>query len=162
MTKPIAVIGLGNPLMADEGVGVALADRLAALAAQGQAPADKVEYIDGGCGGMSLLTLLENRQAVILIDCAKMGLPAGTIRRFEPQDVQTVKQLAHLSLHEIDILKVLELADLIGKKPQKIIFFGIEPLTIEQKSGLSAPLLSQWEKYLNAIRQAVAELTRSL
>lgn len=159
MTKPIAVIGLGNPLMADEGIGIALVNRLAELAAQGKAPTDQVEYVDGGCGGMSLLTLLEDRKTVILIDCAKMGLPAGTIRRFTPHDVQSVKRLAHLSLHEVDILKVIELADLIGKKPDNIIILGIEPHTIQQQSYLSEPLARRMDDYVQLLIQTLSEWT---
>lgn len=159
MTKPIVVIGLGNPLMADEGIGIALVNRLADLAAQGKAPADEVEYVDGGCGGMSLLTLLEDRKTVILIDCAKMGLPAGTIRRFAPHDVQTVKQMAHLSLHEVDILKVIELADLLGNKPEHIVIFGIEPHTIRQESRLSEPLARRMDDYLQLLIQTLREWT---
>ncbi len=152
--KPTIVIGLGNPLMADEGIGVVLIEKLAALAAQGQLPQD-VDYHDGGCGGMYLLHAIAGRRKVILIDCAKMGTTPGTILRFTPDDVQTVKKLAHLSLHEIDIMKVLDLARMIDQCPDQVVIFGIEPAAIEQQTGLTEPLQNRLPEYLQLISQEI-------
>lgn len=146
--KPVIVIGLGNPLMADEGIGTAVVGALAGLAEAGKLPTDEVEYLDGGCGGMYLLHSIEGRKKVILIDCAKMGLPPGTLRRFTPDDVATVKQMTHLSLHEVDILRVIELAKMIGQCPDQIVIFGIQPQTIEPRMALTETLQTQLPDYL--------------
>lgn len=151
-TKPTIVIGLGNPLMADEGIGVVLIEKLAELAAQGQLPQD-VDYHDGGCGGMYLLHAIAGREKVILIDCAKMGTAPGTIRRFTPDDVQTVKKLAHLSLHEIDIIRVLDLARMIDQCPSQVVIFGIEPVTIEPRQSLTPLLENRLSEYLQVVTQ---------
>jgi len=153
MPKPTIVIGLGNPIMADEGIGSALVGALAGLAEAGKLPTENVEYLDGGCGGMYLLHSIAERKKVILIDCAKMGLQPGAIRRFTPDDVQTVKQMTHLSLHEVDILRVLELAKMIGQCPDEIVIFGIEPAKIEPHIGLTDALQRQLPDYLAAIVQ---------
>ncbi|MCE5185651.1 MAG: HyaD/HybD family hydrogenase maturation endopeptidase [Planctomycetaceae bacterium] len=151
--KPVIVIGLGNPLMADEGIGVELVNRLAKLAAAGTLPSETVEYYDGGCGGMSLLHIIAGRRKVILIDCAKMGLKPGTIKRFTPDDVNSIKKLTHLSLHEIDIIKVLELARMLGQSPEEIVIFGIEPASIEQQMNLTAELQDRVDEFLKAIQK---------
>jgi hydrogenase maturation protease len=141
------VIGLGNPLMRDEGVGVLLVQKLSAeFPGRGD-----VEFYDGGTGGMSLLYKIENRHKLILIDCAKMGEPAGTIRRFTPDQVRSVKQLGHFTLHEVDILKVLELAAQFGDAPEEVVLFGIEPQSLELGPDLSKPLADQFENYLAMI-----------
>lgn len=156
--KETIVIGLGNPLMADEGIGVVLIERLAELAAAGKVPnAEAVEFYDGGTGGMSLLHKIAHRKKAVLIDCAKMGAAPGTIRRFTPADVQTVKSLSHLSLHEVDILKVVELSRQLGECPDEFVCFGIEPQTIDNQIGLTPALEDNIPLYLTEI---VAELTK--
>jgi len=153
--KPTIVIGLGNPIMADEGIGPALVGALAGLAEAGKLPNDNVEYLDGGCGGMYLLHSIAQRKKVVLIDCAKMGLEPGAIRRFTPDDVNTVKQMTHLSLHEVDILRVIELAKIIDQCPDEIVIFGIEPAVIAPQMHLTDTLQQHVPDYLAAL---VAEL----
>lgn len=156
MDKSILVVGLGNPLMADEGIGVLLVQKLALLSQNKEiSGCDDVEFYDGGVGGLSLLYKIEKRDKVILIDCAKMGTPAGTIRRFSPDQVKTIKQLGHFSLHEIDILKVLDLASQLDNAPKMVVIFGIEPASLNLGDTLSPILEQQVESYVQAI---VAEL----
>ena len=156
--KETIVIGLGNPLMADEGIGVVLVEKLAELAAAGKIPeSERFEFYDGGCGGMSLLHKIAGRKKAILLDCAIMQTEPGTIRRFTPADVQTVKSLSHLSLHEVDILKVVELSHQLGEAPDEIVCFGIEPQVIENRMGLTGVLEDKIPLYLTEI---VAELTK--
>jgi hydrogenase maturation protease len=150
--KETIVIGLGNPLMADEGIGVVLVEKLSELAAAGEiAGTERIEFYDGGTGGMSLLHKIAGRKKVILIDCAKMRTPPGTIRRFTPADVQTVKSLSHRSLHEVDILKVVELSRQLGEAPDEIVCFGIEPERIENEAGLTPQLEEKIPLYLTDI-----------
>ncbi|MHC4855561.1 MAG: hydrogenase maturation protease [Planctomycetota bacterium] len=149
--KSTIVVGLGNPLMADEGIGVVLVEELSKLAAAGKLPAADVEYYDGGCGGMYLLHTIADRKKAILIDCCLMGTEPGTLRRFTPDDVASVKQMAHLSLHEVDILKVIELAKEIGSCPDDIVIFGIEPVAITQQMHLNEPLQSKIPDYISDI-----------
>lgn len=153
--KPTIVIGLGNPLMADEGIGVVLVEELNKLAAAGNLPSDDIEYYDGGCGGMYLLHTIADRKKAILIDCCIMGTEPGTLRRFTPDDVASVKQMAHLSLHEVDILKVLELAKQIGSCPEEIVIFGIEPVAITQQMHLNDTLQTKIPHY-------IAEITKEI
>jgi len=151
--KETIVIGLGNPLMADEGIGTVLVEELSKLAEAGKLPSDTIEYYDGGCGGMYLLHVIAERRKVILIDCCIMGTEPGTIRRFTPADVNSVKKMTHLSLHEVDILKVIELAEQIGQSPDEIVIFGIQPVAIEQQMCLNEPLKARIDEYIQYIRE---------
>ncbi|OQY06574.1 MAG: hypothetical protein B6I25_03670 [Planctomycetales bacterium 4572_13] len=141
--------------MADEGVGVALIEALGKLAAAGKLPADTVEYLDGGCGGMYLLHSIAERKKVILLDCCLMNTEPGTIKRFTPDDVKSVKQMAHLSLHEVDILKVIELAKKIGQCPEEIIIFGIEPVKIQPQTHLNDAITAKIPDYIAAITKEI-------
>lgn len=153
--KETIVVGLGNPLMADEGIGVVLVEELEKLAAAGKLPTETVEYYDGGTGGMYLLHTIADRKKAILIDCCIMGTEPGTIRRFTPDDVKSVKQMAHLSLHEVDILKVLELAEQIGSCPEEIVIFGIEPVSITQQLHLNKQIKAKIPDYIAAIEAEI-------
>lgn len=150
--KETIVIGLGNPLMRDEGIGVALIEKLIELDQAGKIPnAETIELYDGGCGGMYMLHKIAGRKKAILIDCALMGTEPGTIRRFTPDQVETVKKLAHLSLHEVDLLKVIELSRQLGECPDEVVFFGIEPEKIEQQQGLTAAIEARQEEYITVL-----------
>lgn len=148
---PIAALGLGNPLMADEGIGVHLVERLSRSADR----YPDVEFIDAGTGGMSVLHWIEGRRKAVLIDCAFMGAEPGTIKRFTPGEVRSAKLLANQSLHEADLLHILALAEQLGQGPEEVVIFGIEPEVVEPRQGLSDVLLDRTEKYLAEI---VAEL----
>ena len=148
MKKPIVVLGLGNPLMAAEGIGVALVERLSQEAARYPA----VDFIDVGTGGMAVLHLIEGRRKAILIDCAYMDEAPGTIRRFTPDEVRSRKVLAHQSLHEADLLRILQLAEQLGQLPEQVVLFGIQPVAVEPRQGLSEALLDAMGHFLAEIR----------
>ena len=147
MRRATVVLGLGNPLMADEGIGVHLLGRLARRAAQ----YPEVEFVDAGTGGMSVLHLIEGRTKAIFIDCAFMGQEPGTLKRFTPEEVRTTKVLAHQSLHEADLLRLLALAEALGQGPEDVVIFGIEPQVVEPRQGISPALLDKTGHYLSEI-----------
>jgi hydrogenase maturation protease len=147
MKKETIVLGLGNPLMADEGIGIKLVQLLTSACGENA----RADFVDAGTGGMSVLHYIANRKKAIIIDCALMNTEPGTIKRFTPDQVKTVKELSHLSLHEVDILKVIELSKQLGECPEQIIFFGIEPETIEQRAGLSDLLTKKLDDYIEMI-----------
>ena len=141
------VVGLGNPLMSDEGIGVVLVNRLSELS-------DKypfVDFVDGGTGGMNLLHLLDDRKNAIIIDCANMEQEPGQIKKFSPDEVKSVKQLAHQSLHEQDLLKIIEIAKQLDQCPEEIVIFGIQPKNIELDQTLSLELTQKIDNYINLI-----------
>ncbi len=148
----IVVLGLGNPLMADEGIGGFIVGKL--LEEKDSYP--NVDFIDAGNGGMSILHLITDRKKVIIIDCAYMGKEPGTMVRFIPQDVKTIKKLFHYSLHEIDILKVIELAGELSQAPEDVIIFGIEPEKIEFREGLTSTLQKKIDEYVKTIQAELA------
>ncbi len=153
MRKPIVVLGLGNPLMADEGIGITLVERLLE-----SAPAyPQVDFVDAGTGGLSILYLIEERRKAVLIDCAFMDEPPGTIRRFTPDEVQSVKVLAHQSLHEADLMQVIALARQLGQAPGAIVIFGIQPQRVEPSLGLSRTLIERMDEYISAILRELGE-----
>ena len=149
MPKSTVVLGLGNPLMADEGIGVYLIERLAESGEE----LEDVDFIDAGTGGLSVLHSMAGRRKAIFVDCAYMGDQAGAIRRFTPEDVKSVKVLAHQSLHEADLLRIIAMARQIRQAPEQIVIFGVQPERVEPGLGLSPALLARIDEYLAILRR---------
>ena len=141
------MLGLGNPLMADEGIGVYLVERLTESAAAYPA----VDFVDAGTGGVSILYHIEGRRKAIMIDCALMDEPPGAIRRFTPEEVQSTKVLAHQSLHEADLMRIIAMARQLGQAPDQIVIFGIQPERVEPGLGLSRTLTERIDEYISMI-----------
>ncbi len=149
MVAPTVVIGLGNPMMTDEGIGVAIVERLQ----QSADLPDDVEVIDLGTGGLSVLHEIKGRNKAVFVDCAYMNATPATMRRFTPDEVRSAKLQTRLSLHEGDLLQTLELARQLGDLPPEIVIFGIEPEQVTFNLGLSDVLKPRLDDYVTTICQ---------
>jgi len=126
------VIGLGNPLMGDDGAGVAV---LELLRADWEIPPE-VELIDGGTWGMNLLPLVESTRHLILVDAIRSGAVPGTLTVLERNQLPRYFALK-LSPHQIDLREILALAELRGLLPEDLVAIGIEPEQVEMEMRLS-------------------------
>ena len=153
MIKPHLVIGLGNPLMRDEGVGPRIIEKLITQGPE----SDQVEYLDLGTGGLSLVHALAGRRSVTLIDCAYMGRAPGSLVKFAPEEVRSIRPAA--TVHESDIMSVLEVAGITGAKPAEVIIFGIEPAVVDFGIGLSEVIEGRLAEYYRQVRDHVFWLT---
>jgi hydrogenase maturation protease len=144
-----AVIGLGNPLLRDEGIGIVLLEELRKEGAF----SGTVEGIDAGTSSFSILHLLPGRKKAVFLDCAFMGLEPGTIARFTPEQVRSANAFSSHSFHNGNLLQILDLAKQLGDCPREVVIFGIEPQTIGQGQGLSPLLQSKIPQYLEEIRK---------
>jgi hydrogenase maturation protease len=126
------VIGLGNPLMADDGAGVAVLER---LRADWDIPPE-VELIDGGTWGMNLLPMVESTRDLILVDAIRSGAAPGTLTVLERSELPRYFALK-LSPHQIDLREILALAELRGLLPESLVAIGIEPARVEMEMRLS-------------------------
>jgi hydrogenase maturation protease len=151
VAKPTVVIGLGNLLLSDEGIGVHLINALAPRSAEFPA----VDFVDLGAGGLAVVHALAGRKKALLLDCAFMHEPAGTLRKFRPDEVQSVKALSGFSLHEGDLLKLLELSRQLEDAPAQVIIFGIQPADTSPGREISQVLANRLNYYLQEI---IAEL----
>lgn len=104
------VLGIGNFLLGDEGVGVVAAQLLANMVL-----GDHVEVLDGGTGGFHLLSHFDGIERLILIDAALDGHPPGTVRAIRPRFLNEFPRA--LSAHEIGLRDLIETATLLGKMP---------------------------------------------
>jgi len=128
----VLVIGLGNPLRGDDGVGCRVIEDLA----RRELPSH-VELLDGGAVGLGLLDLLEGRERVIIVDAAEMGRRPGEFVRFAPDDVFLASQADSFSFHHAGLADVLALADALGRTLPEMVIFGVQPAEVVWREGLS-------------------------
>ena len=152
--KSSVVIGLGNPLMSDEGIGVHI---VGALSERGtELPG--FDFMDLGTSGAKLLHAIAGRKRAYIIDCAFLGREPGAMVRFEPDEVVSNKACPRLSLHEGDVLGTIELSRRLGECPGVVVIFGIQPEKVEPGESLSDTLSSRLDYY---VEQIAAELAGS-
>lgn len=130
--KRVLILGLGNPLLGDEGIGVRVVEELKEL----ELP-DGVRVVEGSTAGLGLIGLMEGCQRVIIVDAADMGRPPGCIVRFTPSEAQLKTAEAPLSLHQLGLGEVLALAKALEMAPAELVIIGIQPGRIEMGAGLS-------------------------
>lgn len=160
MRRPkILILGIGNILLADEGVGVHVINYL-----RRQYIPDDVEILDGGTAGADLIEQICGRQKIIVIDAMYTGHRPGTIMRFNPQTLKPA-DAPQLSLHSLDLPQTLAMADLLGCPPQDVIIFGIQPEKIECSMELTpvirAAVPEAAELILNEIRTYLDPVTEN-
>ena len=143
----VVVIGLGSPLLSDEGVGVHLIKKMPTLGPHGSG----VDFIDLGTAGARILHAIAGRRKAIFMDCALMGEKPGTIRRFTPDDVRSEKQLPRMSLHEGDLMQFIELSRRLGECPDEVVIFGIQPQDMSPGLELSPVLATRMDEYARLI-----------
>ena len=142
----IIVLGIGNLLLSDEGVGVKIVQN---LKAQYEFP-ENVELVDGGTGGFSLLPYIESAKKLLLIDTISGGNPPGTIYKFKGKDIPH-QIIEKISIHEISFSDILSLAKLRDNHPEELVIIGIEPESLEMKMELSETIKNKFETLLNEI-----------
>lgn len=148
--QPTLILGLGNLLQGDDGVGCRVAQEL-----ERRTLRDDVEVIDAGTPGIGLLNLFEGRERVIIIDAAEMGLPPGTFRRFGPQDVLLTGSNQRFSLHRTGVIDSLMLARELSIKLPQIVFFGVQPAIVDWNDALSPQVQA-------AVPQVIEEILNEL
>lgn len=134
----IIVIGVGNILLADEGVGVRAAERLK----ERYVFPDNVEVYDGGVTGMhGLMPLIEEADHLIILDAVKGPGEPGALYCYTVDDFR-LNIPKKLSAHDIGVIELLAVAELSGKLPQSTIILGVKPLDMTSWSMELTPLIA--------------------
>ena len=129
----VVIIGVGNLLMKDEGIGIHTVQHLQEM----ELPGD-IDIIDGGTSP-DIVACTRAGNKLIIIDAAKAGGEPGTIYRFKPEGL-VEDAGAVLSVHEMGVPQNLKLMALSGNEPSEVVFIGIEPKEIDWGTELSAEL----------------------
>ncbi len=146
--RPVLILGIGNLLMGDEGIGVHAIRRL-----EHESFPPHVRLLDGGTGGFHLLTYLQEYPAVVMIDATMDGRPAGTVRLIHPRFANDFPRA--LSAHDIGLRDLIESAVLVGTLPDihlvTISVASVQPMQTDLSSEVEACL----PEVIKTVHQAI-------
>ncbi|MFC2005591.1 hydrogenase maturation protease [Chloroflexota bacterium] len=128
------VLGLGNLLLGDEGFGVHVVRRLREVELPGN-----VRVVEGGVGGFNLLGYLDGVKRLLVVDVMIMDSPPGKLHLLRKKPGEPGKQI--LSFHQVGVLEVLKMRELLGHKPE-VILLVTRPEKMEWSLELSPQLQS--------------------
>jgi hydrogenase maturation protease len=150
--SPVAVLGLGNLLRRDEGLGIRALERLC----ERYLLPDGVQVVDGGTLGLDLLCYLEQARRLLVLDAALTDGPPGTLLRVADGDVPAFFGM-RTSPHEIALPDLLAVTRLRGTAPDEVVVLGMQPEALELGWELSPPVAGGLDGLADA---AAAELRR--
>lgn len=150
-SSPVLILGIGNYLMGDEGLGVHVVQQLAKEDLQHDA-----DIVDGGTAGFQLMEYLESYPHIILIDATLDGKPAGTIKKIKPRFSSDFPSA--MSTHEIGLKDLVEGLVLLGKLPNIDLFV----MSIEKIQPLTTSLSPEIEGALPILKNEVVMLAKKL
>jgi len=152
-SERVMVLGIGNVLMSDEGVGCHAIKSLI----ERYDFADDVEVMDGGTTGMELLPLLEGVEHLIVVDAVRCGQPPATVVRLEGEQVPVFFK-TKISPHQVGLSDVLAALSFKGSAPGRVVVIGVQPVTFDLAMELSPEVKARIDDVVDLI---VLELAKS-
>ena len=146
--QSLLILGLGNTLLTDDGVGPAVVTSLK----ESYLVPPEVQVLDGGTLGLSLLPYIEDVDAMILVDAVRHDAPPGTLVRLQGDEVAPAVA-TRLSPHQVGVADVLDGARWRDRYPRSVVLLGLVPESIDLAYGLSADVA----RALPALVEQVAE-----
>ncbi len=155
MTSPVSnidevktlVLGLGNLVLSDDGLGV---HAIETLRADRRVP-PQVVLMDGGTQGLSLLPHISSYQRLLVIDAIDVGEKPGTLLRVEGRALQHLQGKA--SVHQLGFADLMVALELLGESPEEVVLFGVQPLSTDWGTELTPPV----QEALSRIPDVVVE-----
>lgn len=151
----LLVLGVGNILLRDEGIGVYAVQEL-----QREKWPEDVVFMDGGTFTQDIYYLLKDYEQLLVLDAVRGGHEPGTIYRLDEEDLVN-NESQRLSLHDIDLLDSLRMAEMMGSRP-KMRVIGIEPEKIDWHMGKTSTLEEVFPRYLEVIREEIRAILAEL
>jgi hydrogenase maturation protease len=148
--RPILVLGIGNILLRDEGVGVRVIEQMQKMCLPGD-----VELVDGGTAGADLLDVLAERRKVIVIDAVQADCETGTVLRFTADDLVRPDGVG-MSLHELGLGEALTMTRQLGCAPEDVVVFGIKPKELGCGLELSEEITALVPKVVELVLAEIA------
>jgi hydrogenase maturation protease len=151
VVKKTLVLGLGNILLSDEGVGVRVVERLQELYEFPQ----EVQVLDGGTLALDLLPYVEETDRLLVIDALEMGAEPGTVARLESDEVPAFLSVK-LSPHQMGLADLLAAARLRELYPRQLVLWGVQPGVMSPGLELSSAVAAQVEVLVNRVLEELS------
>ena len=148
----ISVVGIGNLLMQDDGVGVHAVNRLSEM----DLP-EGVNLIDGGTHSYDLIEFFCESNIIIIIDAMQAGGKPGTIYRAPLEELGMKTDDTCISLHQLHFVDAMHMVNLLGHHPRAIVF-GVEPASIQYSLELSPEIAAKLPRLVELVHKEIIEL----
>ena len=153
--QPTLILGIGNTLLADEGLGIHLLDYLR----EHHPDLPDVTYLDGGTLSFTLAPLIEDHENLIVLDAAQLQADPGTVRLLVGADMDDFVSHGQRSVHEVGLVDLMSIARILDRLPKNRALLGIQPKqlgwgespsdavaqVIPEASNQVIDLLNQWQ-----------------
>lgn len=150
----VVVLGVGNILMSDEGVGV---HAVTALAERYDFP-ECVEIIDGGTSGMDCLDRIADADLLLIADCMrKAGKQPGDITRIADDEINAWFK-TKISPHQVGLSDVLAACCFHGMSPKKVVLVGVQPASFETSMELTPKVAAVLDQVIERLLAEIAEM----
>ena len=143
--KPVLILGIGNILLRDEGVGVRTIEAMAGL----DLP-EGVETLDGGTSGADLVYEVAGRRKLIVIDATDAQAAPGAVFRLTLDDL-LAESRGSISLHELGLTETLTIARQLGCPPREVVIFAVQPKVVEFGLELSDEVKGVLPRLIDAV-----------
>jgi hydrogenase maturation protease len=154
---PVLVLGIGNILLGDEGVGVRAVEALAAAAGHGTPISHDVRIVDGGTLGLDLLPLVEDARALVLVDAIDAGADPGTVVVLHGAEL-TARLSGGVSVHQVGVGDLVAVARLRGTLPEQTTLVGVQPASVDVGISLSPPVAAALPTLVDTVTAEIAAL----
>ncbi len=144
----MVIIGIGNVLQKDDGLGVYAASYLF----ENYTFSQEIEIINGGVEGIHLFNVLENNSHVVVLDCLQLNDSPASIYAIPAKEISGYG-LNNGGAHEIGILQCMDMMELQGKEIPEAIVIGIIPGEVTFSFGLSDEIVEAFEGYISVVLQ---------
>lgn len=131
----VLILGIGNLLWADEGFGVRAVEELH----RRYSFPENVVLMDGGTQGIYLVQHVRDADILIVFDAVDYGLPPGTMKRVEGDEVPKFLGAKKISLHQTGFQEVLAMAEMMGEPPEELLLIGVQPVELDDFGGSLRP-----------------------
>ena len=153
---PVLILGLGNILLGDDGLGPALIEQMSQEQDEDRL-SDRIEFLDGGTQGLALLGHLSGREAIIIVDALAMGAPPGTTKLLNFTEVFQMGASHANTSHEGNAGELLAVAKVLDELPDRVFIVGVEPESIATGYGLSESVRKALPIAASRVRDLLAE-----
>jgi len=150
--SPVLVLGMGNILLEDEGLGI----HALQLLRQRYVVPPEVEFLDGGTSGMALIDQISGRKHLLVLDAVQTGDPPGTLVKMSDQDVPVYFGL-RVTPHQLGLSDVLASLNLTDEQPGSVTVIGLVPQSLEMSLDLTDHIRHSLDYLVEA---AASELVR--
>jgi Ni/Fe-hydrogenase, b-type cytochrome subunit len=154
--RKITILGIGNSLYSDEGLGVQILPRLEVALKD----ISDLEFVDGTTEGMQLLGPVEATQELIVVDAINAGKDPGTQIKLKKDEIPSFNGIK-MSVHQIGFQEVVSAAQLRDRLPEKMVMFGIQPASLELGTELSQTIELAVPGLIEQIRRQISDWRES-